>query len=68
VDAPVAVPGKEQHVQAAQEDGIDVEEVHGQDRLRLGPAGTHARSARTGGARDMPASLKISHTVDGATV
>ena len=36
VHAPGAMLAEEQHVQAAQEHGIDVEEVRGEDRLRLG--------------------------------
>ncbi len=36
VHAPGAVLDEEQYVQAAQEDGIDVEEVDGEDRLGLG--------------------------------
>jgi hypothetical protein len=36
VHAAGAVLDKEQHVQAAQEYGVDVEEVRGQDRLCLG--------------------------------
>jgi hypothetical protein len=36
VHAASAVLNEEQHVPAAQEHGIDVEEVRGHDRLRLG--------------------------------
>lgn len=36
VHPPRAVLDEEQHMQAAQEHGIDMEEVHRQDRLRLG--------------------------------
>ncbi len=66
VHAPRAVLDEEQHVQAPQKQGIDVEEVHGQDRRGLARPGTPARPAR--GAGSMPASLRICHTVDGASV
>ena len=36
VHAPGAMLNEEQHVQAAQEHRVDVEEVRGEDRLRLG--------------------------------
>jgi hypothetical protein len=36
VHLPRAVLDEEEHMQTAQEHGIDVEEVHGQDRLGLG--------------------------------
>jgi hypothetical protein len=57
---------EEQHIRAAKRHGIDVEEVRRQDGLGLGlqerPPGWLARR----GARSMPASLRICHTVDAA--
>ena len=68
VHAPGAMLAEEQHVQAAQEHGIDVEEVRGEDRR-----GRPARNARQVwparvGAGSVPASLRICHTVNGASV
>jgi hypothetical protein len=55
VHAAGAMLDEEQHVQAAQERGIDVEEVHRQDRLRLGlqerPPGLSGSRRRWGDAR-----------------
>jgi hypothetical protein len=61
VHAPGAMLNEEQHVQAAQEHRVDVEEVRGEDRLRLGlqerPPGLPGPS----GCRSMSASLRICH-------
>ena len=68
VHAPGAVLDEEQHIPAGQERGVDVEEVHGKDRLRLGlqerPPGLPGPSR----CRIDAASLKICHTVDGASM
>ena len=62
-----AVLDHEEDVQAAQEDGVDVGEVDGEDRVGLRGAGTGARSVRTRrGAGSMPAPLRIFQTVEAA--
>jgi hypothetical protein len=60
VHAPGAMLDEEQHVQAAQEHGVDVEEVRGEDRRGLGgqerlpglsgPSGCGGRCRRRGGS------------------
>jgi len=69
VHAPGAVLDEEQHIQAALEYGVDVEEVRGEDRLRLGlkECARQVCPDRLG-AGSMPASLRICHTVDGASL
>ena len=63
-----AVLDEEQHVQAAQEHGIDVEEVGRQDRLRLGFQERPPGLPGLPGRGSMPASLRICQTVDGASL
>ena len=68
VHAAGAVLDEEQHVQTAQEHGIDVEEATA--RIVVACPVRNARQvcpARLG-AGSMPASLRICHTVDGATL
>jgi hypothetical protein len=68
VNAAGAVLDEEQHVQAAQKHRIDVEEVHGEDRLRLGFHEFLPGLPGSPGRGAMPASLRICHTVDGASL
>ena len=68
VHAPGAMLNEEQHVQAAQEHRVDVEEALA--RIVFAWASENARQvcpARLG-AGSMSASLRICHTVDGASV
>ncbi len=68
VHAPGVMLDEEQHVQAAQEYGIDVEEVGREDRLGLGGQERLPGLAMLPGSGINAASLRIFHTVDGATV
>ena len=52
VYAAAAVLDHDEDVEAAQEDGVDVGEVDGEDRVGLRGAGTVARSVRTGAEQD----------------
>src|SRR5215207_3833926 len=55
-------------IEAAQEDGVDVGEVDGEDRVGL--RGQELSPGRSGssGAGSMPAALRIVHTVEAATL
>jgi hypothetical protein len=64
----LAVLDKEQHIQAAQQHGVDMEEVGGQDGLRLASRNARQDCPARCGAGSMPASLRICHTVDGASL
>ena len=66
VYAAAVVLDHHEHVEAAQEDGVDVGEVDREDRLGLG--GEELSPGRSGPARagSMPAAFKIFHTVDAA--
>jgi hypothetical protein len=62
------VLNEEQHVQAAQEHGTGMEEIGRQDRLRLASRNARHVSPDRAGAGSIPASLRICHTVDGASL
>ncbi len=55
-------------VQAAQRHGVDVEEVRRQDRLRLGVKEPRQDCPDRRGAGSIPASFRICHTVDDASL
>jgi Helix-turn-helix of DDE superfamily endonuclease len=68
VHAPGAVLDEEQDVQAPQEHGIDVEEIRGEVVSACPARNTRQASPDRRGAGSMPASLRICHTVDGASL
>jgi hypothetical protein len=65
-DAAVGVLDDDQDVKPAQEDGVDVGEVDGEDRLRVGGDELLPRRPRPRGDGPRPAALRIFHTVDAA--
>jgi hypothetical protein len=56
----------DQDVEATQEDGVDVGEVNGEDRLCLGGEELSPGGPDRCGAGSMPAALRTFHTVDAA--
>jgi hypothetical protein len=68
VDAAVVVPGDEQHVEPAEEDGVDMEEVDCGDRLGLGGQKLFPAGGCALGAGSMPAPLRTFQMVEGAAL
>ena len=66
VHAPIVVLDKKQHVEPAQEDGVDAEEVSRGDRLGLRGQELLPADGCARGAGSIPAALRISQMVDGA--
>ena len=67
-DAPVAVLDHRKDVYLRAIEQVSGEEVQRQDPLRLRPQELRPPRAVPAGAGSIPASLRICHTVDGATV
>ncbi len=66
VNAAMVVLDDEQHIEPAQENGVDMEEVDRGDRLGLAEGNWFQLAAARCGAGSMPAALRISQMVEGA--